>query len=131
MGEQRARRHRVLIEDARRNGHHLRATWHPETCQFVVSTWNDDVCTGATRLAVDDVSELTGLLVDGLAEAASARRDAARRAVGGPPSAGGLSGFVARLRWLVRGSSPEVRPAEPEGARRDLAPVKPLRRDTA
>ena len=30
MGERPARRRRVLIEDARRNGHHLRATWHPE-----------------------------------------------------------------------------------------------------
>jgi hypothetical protein len=131
MGERPARRHRVLIEDARRNGHHLRVTWHPESCQFVVSTWTADVCTGATRLAVDDVAELSGLLVGGLAEAATARRDAASRASGGPPSARGLSGFAARLRWLVLGAPAGERPRESEGSGRDVAPVRPLRRDTA
>ena len=49
MGERAASGRRVLIEDARRDGHHLRVTWHPGNRQFVVSTWHDDVCTGATR----------------------------------------------------------------------------------
>jgi hypothetical protein len=31
----------------------------------------DDVCTGAARVAVEDVAELTGLLVDGLADSAT------------------------------------------------------------
>jgi hypothetical protein len=70
MGERTSVRRRVLIEDARRNGHHLRATWHAETRQFVFSTWRDDVCTGATRIAVEDVAELAGLVVDGLADSA-------------------------------------------------------------
>jgi hypothetical protein len=70
MGERASVRRRVLIEDARRNGHHLRATWHAETRQFVFSTWRDDVCTGATRVAVEDVAELAGLMVDGLADSA-------------------------------------------------------------
>jgi hypothetical protein len=70
MGERTSVRRRVLIEDARRNGHHLRATWHAETRQFVFSTWRDDVCTGATRVAVADVAELAGLLVEGLADSA-------------------------------------------------------------
>jgi len=70
MGERTSVRRRVLIEDARRNGHHLRATWHAETRQFVFSTWRDDVCTGATRIAVEDVAELAGLMVDGLADSA-------------------------------------------------------------
>lgn len=70
MGERISLRRRVLIEDARRNGHHLRATWHAETRQFVFSTWRDDVCTGATRVAVEDVAELAGLLVEGLADSA-------------------------------------------------------------
>jgi hypothetical protein len=71
MGERQTGSRRVLIEDARRNGHHLRATWHPETCQFVVSTWRDDVCTGAARVAVQDAAALAGLLVEGLAAAAA------------------------------------------------------------
>jgi len=70
MGERISLRRRVLIEDTRRNGHHLRATWHAETRQFVFSTWRDDVCTGATRVAVEDVAELAGLMVDGLADSA-------------------------------------------------------------
>ena len=71
MGERTSQRRRVLIEDARRNGHHLRATWHAESRQFVFSTWRDDVCTGAARVAVEDIAELTGLLVDGLADSAT------------------------------------------------------------
>jgi hypothetical protein len=118
MGERPARRRRVLIEDARRNGHHLRVTWHPETRQFVLSTWSADVCTGSARLGVDDVAELTGLLVDGLGEAATAPPPA-----GVPPARPGLGGLVDRLRWLVRGTSPT--PAPP------TATVRPLRRRTA
>jgi hypothetical protein len=137
MGERPARRHRVLIEDARRDGHHLRATWHPDVRQFVVSTWHADVCTGATRLAVDDVAQLTGLLVDGLADAATARRPRAGDSPAPPPAPGGLAGFVARLRWLVRGgpaasgSATRVAAGASASPRRDLATVRPLRRDTA
>jgi hypothetical protein len=71
MGERIRLGHRVLIEDARRNGHHLRATWHAEARQFVFITWRDDVCTGATRVAVEDVAHLTALLVDGLVDSAT------------------------------------------------------------
>lgn len=121
-----ARRHRVLIEDARRNGQHLRATWHPDRRQFVVSAWNADVCTGAVRLAVEDVADLTGLLVDGLTEAAS-RPAALAPAV--PSSRPGLAGLVDRLRWLVRGTPPSRAPGagEPHAG----ATVRPLRRTTA
>src|SRR5262245_62818556 len=76
MGERTRGRRRVLIEDARRNGQHLRATGHAENRQFVFSTWRDDVCTGATRVAVEDVAELAGLLVDGLADSAGTRSPA-------------------------------------------------------
>src|ERR687894_698486 len=103
MGERPKRRHRVLIEDARRNGQHLRATWHPEKRQFVLSTWSADVCTGATRLAAEDVAELTGLLVDGLADAAS--RPVVRQTTA-PSTRPGLPGLVDRVRWLVRGTPP-------------------------
>lgn len=64
-------RRRVYVEDARRNGTFVRTTWHPEARQFVISTWDDRVCTGAVRVPVEDVPQLTGLLIDGLAEAAA------------------------------------------------------------
>lgn len=80
MGEQPARvttgstrplrRRRILVDDARRNGTHLRTTWHAEDRVFVVSTWNNRVCTSAVRVPVEEAGDLAGLLVDGLAEAA-------------------------------------------------------------
>jgi hypothetical protein len=66
-----ADRRRLFIEDARRNGLYLRTTWHPEAGQFVISTWNDDVCTGAVRVPVAEVAQLIGLLADGLADVAA------------------------------------------------------------
>ena len=65
------RRRRVFVEDARRDGAYLRATWHPDGRQFVVSTWTDDVCTGAVRVPVEEAAALIGLLADGMAEAAA------------------------------------------------------------
>ena len=125
----------MLIEDARRNGQHLRATWHPERRQFVLSTWSADVCTGAARVDVVDVAELAGLLVDGLADAA-----AAPAAV--PATRPGLPGLVDRVRWLVRGTPPSAGPSvmpagtptpdRPTVRRKGAsATVHPLRRDTA
>lgn len=129
MGERPPRRHRVLIEDARRNGGHLRTTWHPERRQFVVSTWRDDVCTGTARVAVEDVADLAALLVDGLTEAAAAPTSP----TAAPPTRPGLPGLVDRLRWLVRGTSPGPAPgATPAGTGPDGgAPVRPLRRHSA
>ena len=97
MGERTSVRRRVLIEDARRNGHHLRATWHAETRQFVFSTWRDDVCTGATRIAVEDVAELAGLVVDGLADSAGTS-PAPRSPAPRPASSTRASGFGDRAR---------------------------------
>ena len=115
----------MLIEDARRNGHHLRATWHPGRRQFVLSTWRADTCTGAAQLAVEDVAELTSLLVDGLTEAA-ARQSKPAPAV--PTSKPGLAGLVDRVRWLVRGTVPGAAPATPASPR---ATVHPLRHRSA
>lgn len=98
MGERTSVRRRVLIEDARRNGHHLRATWHAESRQFVFSTWRDDVCTGAARVAVEDVAELTGLLVDGLADSASTKPPTPSPRVPSPSRSAGL-GDRARAWW--------------------------------
>jgi hypothetical protein len=125
--ERPARRHRVLIEDARRNGHHLRVTWHPDKQQFVVSTWSLGVCTGSARLAVEDAADLTSLLVDGLTDAATVAAPAA--AV--PPTRPGVAGVVDRVRWLVRGTPPPAPRNVPRTAGRPPAPVRPLRRDSA
>jgi hypothetical protein len=70
-------RRRVFVEDARRNGQFLRVTWHGDRQQFVVSNWEDTVCVGATRVPVAQAPELVGLLVEGLADAASQPRPVA------------------------------------------------------
>jgi hypothetical protein len=75
------RRRRVLIEDSRHNGTYLRTTWHPEGRTFVISVWNEDVCTSAVRVPVEQSPELINLLVDGLSDAA-----------GGPGTASGGQG---------------------------------------
>lgn len=121
MGERSARRRRVLVEDARRDGHHLRATWHPGERQFVVSTWHDDVCTGASRISARDAAALATLFVDGLADAAA---PPARSAPVVPDSKPGLGGFIDRVRWLLRGSPP---PRAPARQARPDADVRPLR----
>jgi hypothetical protein len=61
----------VLVADARNDGSYLRTTWHADRRTFVVSTWNDEVCTAAVRVPVEEAAALVGLLVDGLAEAAT------------------------------------------------------------
>jgi hypothetical protein len=68
----------VLIEDARRDGSYLRATWHAERQAFVVSTWRDEVCTGAVRVPVAAAGELARVLIDGLTDAATTRVAPAR-----------------------------------------------------
>lgn len=118
------RRRRVLVEDARRSGQHLRGTWHPDERQFVISTWNGDVCTGATRLDVDAAAALAGLLVDGMADA-SAHPVPAQPAA--PATRPGLPGLLDRLRWLVRGAEPGASRPRPSAG----ASVRPLRRDSA
>lgn len=70
-GMERLSRRRVFVEDVRRNGQFLRVTWHGESQQFVVSNWDDTVCVGATRVDVADAPELVGVLVEGIADAAT------------------------------------------------------------
>jgi hypothetical protein len=124
MGERSTRRRRVLVEDARRAGQHLRGTWHPDERRFVISTWNHDVCTGATRLDVEAAAALAGLLVDGMADAAARRAPAPPAA---PITRPGLPGLLDRLRWLVRGTGPGTPSPRPSST----ASVRPLRRDSA
>jgi len=56
---------RVIFADARGNG--LRATWHAEREEIVLSLWRDDVCTGTFRLAASDASGLAAFLDSHLA----------------------------------------------------------------
>lgn len=92
------RRRRVLIGDVRNNGSYLRTTWHVEGRMFVVSTWNDQVCTGAIRVPVEGASELVGLLVDGLAEAAVSPTASTSPATSATRTTTGRSGGVLSLR---------------------------------
>jgi hypothetical protein len=63
---------RAVIEDTRRDGAWLRTTWHADAGVFVISHWEDDVCVAATRIAVENASDLIAVLVAGLAQSASA-----------------------------------------------------------
>jgi hypothetical protein len=101
----------VFVEDARRNGQFLRVTWHGEQRQFVVSNWDDIVCVGATRVPVEQVPELVGLLVEGLAEAAT------RPDVVVPPPPQSLREHL-RAWWRGRTGHAEVVPIAPPAQQR-------------
>lgn len=51
---------RAVFADAR--GHGLRATWHAERDEVVLSLWRDDVCTGTFRLPGSEVARLAEFL---------------------------------------------------------------------
>ncbi len=91
MGDATTFGRRVLIEDARGDGSYLRTTWHAERRAFVVSTWRDEVCTGAVRVPVAAAGELARVLIDGLADAATT-----------PPPAGPAGESRARPTVLAR-----------------------------
>jgi hypothetical protein len=103
------RARRLFIEDARRNGRHLRTTWHPEGRQFVVSTWDADmVCTGAVRLTVEDAARLVSHVAGGLADGAAPPASPAMPTVAGPPP-----GILERLRrWLRRDGRGDLAPPD-------------------
>jgi hypothetical protein len=99
MGDRVVQRRRVLIEDARRDGGFLRTTWHAERQAFVVSTWRNEVCTGAIRVPVAAAGDLARLLIDGLTDAATT----AVAPVGPATGTRGRSDVLARARaWLQR-----------------------------
>lgn len=74
------KRRRVLIADTRADGRYLRVTWHAEEKMFVLSTWSDEVCSGAVRIPVDRAPDLINLLSDGLGDAVGADAPAPRSA---------------------------------------------------
>jgi hypothetical protein len=78
MGQfDRAGTRRVFIEDMRRDGKYLRCTWHGDRNAFVLSTWDGDVCTGATRMGPADGARLLSVLAEGVADATSELAEAA------------------------------------------------------
>jgi hypothetical protein len=80
--------HRVLIADVRGDGTYIRVTWHSERSTFVLSHWDNDGCIAATRVSVEDVPQLIGLLTNGLADALANERATPQTA-----------GTVQRRRW--------------------------------
>lgn len=107
-------RTRVFIEDSRANGLYLRTTWHAEENQFVISTWDDTVCTGAVRVPAEQAAALIGLLADGLADAATRHR----RLVAVPPAEPAARGRRPSLQELwqrVIGRRRSVEPVPPPG----------------
>lgn len=57
---------RLLIEDVRSNGMFLRVTVHEDVGVVVFSHWHGDECVAATRVPLDAVPSLIGLLGDAL-----------------------------------------------------------------
>lgn len=102
----RVRRQRVLIGDTRRNGRYLRATWHAEGRMFVLSTWTDELCTGAVRIPVQKAPELINLLSDGLGDALDPRPVEPRQPSPMASAQVQVLGMKARfLRWMRTGSA--------------------------
>jgi hypothetical protein len=100
MGDGATYRRRVLIEDARGDGNYLRTTWHAERRAFVVSTWRDEVCTGAVRVPVAAAAELARLLIDGLSDAATTTSAPATTSATKPGA--GLDVLARARAWLHR-----------------------------
>jgi hypothetical protein len=98
-------RRRLFVEDSRKNGTYLRATWHPEGDQFVLSTWDDEVCTGAVRVSTASAASLISLLADGLADAAT------HPITVDAPGRASATGRFDRLRAWVRARIHRVAPA--------------------
>jgi hypothetical protein len=103
--------HRVLIADVRADGTYIRVTWHADRSTFVLSHWDDNGCIAATRVSVDDVPQLIGLLTNGLADAL-----ASERAVPASVQRVRRTGRATLLRWFRRLRRP-----------RPVADVVPLR----
>jgi hypothetical protein len=72
--------HGHVLPDVRGDGRAVRVSWHPEVGAVVLSLWHDGRCTATARLAPDTVGQLVGVLVEGLAAAATAPRDAPAQA---------------------------------------------------
>lgn len=94
--------HRVLIADVRDNGTYIRVTWHADRSTFVLSHWDNNGCIAATRIRVDDVPQLIGLLTNGLADAL-----ASERAVPPPVERVRRQGRATLTRWFRRLRRPQ------------------------
>jgi hypothetical protein len=61
--------HRVFVPDATNEAAFLRVTYHEPERLFVISTWQDDLCTAAVRVPVHEAPQLIALLANGLGAA--------------------------------------------------------------
>ncbi len=80
MGERVVRR--LFLADRRGGDRYLRVTWHRDTSTVVLSHWEGDVCLASTPLSLSDASQMIGILVEALREAAmAAEREATGQVV--------------------------------------------------
>jgi hypothetical protein len=70
MGEKVVRR--LFLADRRGGDRYLRVTWHRDTSMVVLSHWDGEVCLASTPLSLGEASQMIGLLVGALKEAAMA-----------------------------------------------------------
>jgi hypothetical protein len=89
---------RAFLADVRGDDRYFRATWHPDTSVVVLSHWIGEVCTASTPVALADVSQLIGLLVNALQEAAGRSPQQESLTVESGLTTRGLIGRI--LRWL-------------------------------
>lgn len=62
---------RVFLPDVRGPDRYLRVTWHRETSTIVLSHWERDICVASTPVSLPDATQLIGMIVGALKEAAA------------------------------------------------------------
>lgn len=60
--------HGDVFFDVRGRERALRLNWHPENGLVVLSFWRDGECAATFRMRAEDVPQLVGVFVEGLAE---------------------------------------------------------------
>jgi hypothetical protein len=110
---------RLFIPDVRGSHRYLRVTWHKETSTIVLSHWQDEVCLASTPVSLQDATQLIGLIVGALKEAAAATSSASPE--------GGLSAQPpAVLGWFRRRLRPQL--AQVIALHDRLRPERPARK---
>lgn len=88
---------RLFLPDVRGPHRYLRVTWHPETSTIVLSHWEEDICLASTPVSLQDATQLVGMIVGALKDAAARPTEASS-----PPSVGRSHGLLGRLRERLR-----------------------------
>jgi len=94
---------RLFLPDVRGPHRYLRVTWHKETSTIVLSHWQDDVCVASTPISLQDATQLIGMIVGALKEAAVHPVEVPR-----PPSSVQPRGVLGRLRERFRPQAAQV-----------------------